>query len=138
MRFSKPRGIGVDEFAVTLKRLRTEHDVSVASLAAAARVTEDYIYKMERGVTAAPADEVLERLCSAFPEPSQAFDQLVWSAGRLPSDVMRFVRMYPVFVIKLLRNLAHLSPSGLKYTVARFQSTLESLPVDRSQASATA
>lgn len=125
-----------NRFGETLSLLREKADVSVAQLARQGGVSEDYVYKMIRGVSPPPNDSLIKSMSSVFGD--DVSDELIMSAGRFPEDVERFVSLYPVFCVRVLRSLARLNRSGLAYVARRLESILSTLPSVEEESAATA
>lgn len=134
MRLQKTRDgiLGEDRFGEVLRKARTAHGVPVATIARKARISTDYIYKIERRASDAPNEQIIERIASAF--DGELADSFIVASGRMPDDVMRFMSAYPVFCIRLLRNMSRLNRDGLKYVATKLSAILESIP-SRSESS---
>lgn len=128
--------IGPNGFGERLRELRRQQEVSAATVARRAGISEDYVYKLERGVTDAPNEAIIRKIASVFKD--DVSDELVFSSGRLPEDVTSFIFRYPVFSIRLLRNLSLLNHSGLRYVSSRIEQILHSLHQGSDATAATA
>lgn len=128
--------IGPNHFGTRLRELRRQQEVPAALVARRAGISEDYIYKMENGVTDAPNEDIIRKIASVFKD--DVTDELVFSSGRLPEDVTSFIFRYPVFSIRVLRNLSLLNHSGLKYVSSKIEQILGSLHQDNDATAATA
>lgn len=138
MRLQKTRDriLGDDHFGETLRRARAEHGVPVSLIARKARLSTDYIYKIERKASDTPNEQIIERIASAF--DGELADSFIVASGRMPDDVMRFMSAYPIFCIRLLRNMSRLNLEGLRYVAMKLSAILDSVPPSNVASSASA
>src|SRR5439155_22789068 len=87
-------------FPAKLKQLRAEKNVGIKSLARQLGISYTYISHIERG-KANPSDDLIKRLAAFFAADEE---ELLLSAGRLPSDVEKILYDYPQEVVMLLRE----------------------------------
>lgn len=88
------------EFGLKLRQLRGTRHLGIKQLARDLGVSYTYISHLERGKSK-PSQRLISRLASYF---SVGEEELLLSAGRLPSDVEKILYEHPREVVMMLRE----------------------------------
>ena len=100
----------VEAFGHRLRRLREEKCVAQVALADAVGISAPYLSRIETGVDAPPAEDVIRRLARALVVDA---DELVVRAGRVPAKVAAWLVADPSRVAQV-RALMKKTPGRRK------------------------
>ena len=109
------------EFAKQLKEARTHADLTVSDLSDISRITADYIYKLERGESPAPADERISQLSRAIGSNE---DILFAAAGRISPEIREIIMDMPKETGAVIRKLKPLGRVGRAYVLERMSQAI--------------
>lgn len=87
-------------FAITLKKLRRQRELSLRDLARKLKVDHAYLSRLESG-SVLPSEKVINQVSRLF---NISREELSLSAGRLPGDVAKILYEYPREAALLLRE----------------------------------
>lgn len=100
-----------NEFGARIRRLRVEAGITVTDLANDADMSITYLSKVERGELPPPSEDKIRRLANALGISSS---ELLTSANRVPSDVLKIIRRHPSQYVALIRRTRHLRREQLE------------------------
>ena len=117
-------------FGAALREERFAQDLTVADLASICGLTKDYIYKIERGDAAPPANERILQLGKAI---GGNCDRLFAKANKISPDVEDSIFENPEIISSIIRKISPHGESGLRYIQKRIEDITEELKSHRIQ-----
>jgi transcriptional regulator with XRE-family HTH domain len=88
------------DFGQLLRRLRSEKGVGIKRLAPELGVTYSYLSKLESG-DVGPSEDLVGRVSTYFHYDR---NELLLSAGKVPSDILEILKSHPQDAVKFLRE----------------------------------
>lgn len=101
-----------DHFGKLLKAERIAQDLTVSELASVCGLTKDYLYKIERGDAAPPANERIIQISKAL---GVSPDRILSYANRIAPDIEDAIMRNPELISEIVRSIANHGESGISY-----------------------